>query len=369
MSNALQNLSALGTSVWLDDLSRSRLVNLESDSSLKNLIENYSVVGVTTNPSIFDNALKDSQTYAEAFAGLKKAGASVDQAIRKVTTTDVRDACDLLLDTYRKTQGIDGRVSIEVDPRLAHKTQETIEQARELWKEVGRENLFIKVPATLAGLPAIELLISEGISVNVTLIFSTERYEKVLLAYVAGLEKRLATGADVSKIQSVASFFVSRVDTAIDPILDGMPATEAAPLRGKAAVANAHLAYEIFLNFSKSERWGKLASFGASPQRLLWASTGVKDPTYKKDKYVTELAAPLTVNTMPEATLRAVHDLDPVIKDSISTEIANAHKVLRNLSNLGIDYNKIVNDLEVDGIKKFEESWHHLLQTVDQALA
>ena len=255
MSNALQNLSALGTSVWLDDLSRSRLVNLESDSSLKNLIENYSVVGVTTNPSIFDNALKDSQTYAEAFAGLKKAGASVDQAIRKVTTTDVRDACDLLLDTYRKTQGIDGRVSIEVDPRLAHKTQETIEQARELWKEVGRENLFIKVPATLAGLPAIELLISEGISVNVTLIFSTERYEKVLLAYVAGLEKRLATGADVSKIQSVASFFVSRVDTAIDPILDGMPATEAAPLRGKAAVANAHLAYEIFLNFSKSERW------------------------------------------------------------------------------------------------------------------
>ena len=369
MSNALQNLSALGTSVWLDDLSRSRLVNLESDSSLKNLIENYSVVGVTTNPSIFDNALKDSQTYAEAFAGLKKAGASVDQAIRKVTTTDVRDACDLLLDTYRKTQGIDGRVSIEVDPRLAHKTQETIEQARELWKEVGRENLFIKVPATLAGLPAIELLISEGISVNVTLIFSTERYEKVLLAYVAGMEKRLATGADVSKIQSVASFFVSRVDTAIDPILDGMPATEAAPLRGKAAVANAHLAYEIFLNFSKSERWGKLASFGASPQRLLWASTGVKDPTYKKDKYVTELAAPLTVNTMPEATLRAVHDLDPVIKDSISTEIANAHKVLRNLSNLGIDYNKIVNDLEVDGIKKFEESWHHLLQTVDQALA
>ena len=369
MSNALQNLSALGTSVWLDDLSRSRLVNLESDSSLKNLIENYSVVGVTTNPSIFDNALKDSQTYAEAFAGLKKAGASVDQAIRNVTTTDVRDACDLLLDTYRKTQGIDGRVSIEVDPRLAHKTQETIEQARELWKEVGRENLFIKVPATLAGLPAIELLISEGISVNVTLIFSTERYEKVLLAYVAGLEKRLATGADVSKIQSVASFFVSRVDTAIDPILDGMPATEAAPLRGKAAVANAHLAYEIFLNFSKSERWGKLASFGASPQRLLWASTGVKDPTYKKDKYVTELAAPLTVNTMPEATLRAVHDLDPVIKDSISTEIANAHKVLRNLSNLGIDYNKIVSDLEVDGIKKFEESWHHLLQTVDQALA
>jgi transaldolase len=369
MSNALQNLSALGTSVWLDDLSRSRLVNLESDSSLKNLIENYSVVGVTTNPSIFDNALKDSQTYAEAFAGLKKAGASVDQAIRNVTTTDVRDACDLLLDTYRKTQGIDGRVSIEVDPRLAHKTQETIEQARELWKEVGRENLFIKVPATLAGLPAIELLISEGISVNVTLIFSTERYEKVLLAYVAGVEKRLATGADVSKIQSVASFFVSRVDTAIDPILDGMPATEAAPLRGKAAVANAHLAYEIFLNFSKSERWGKLARFGASPQRLLWASTGVKDPTYKKDKYVTELAAPLTVNTMPEATLRAVHDLDPVIKDSISAEIANAHKVLRNLSNLGIDYNKIVNDLEVDGIKKFEESWHHLLQTVDQALA
>jgi transaldolase len=369
MTNALQNLSALGTSIWLDDLSRSRLTNPESDNSLKNLIENYCVVGVTTNPSIFDNALKDSLTYGDIFAVLKSAGASVDQAIRKVTTTDVRDACDLLLDTFRKTQGIDGRVSIEVDPRLAHKTQETIEQARELWTEVGRENLFIKVPATLAGLPAIELLISEGISVNVTLIFSTERYEKVLLAYVSGLEKRLAAGSDVSHIQSVASFFVSRVDTAIDPILDRMSSDKAAPLRGKAAVANAHLAYEIFLSFSQSDRWKKLASSGAWPQRLLWASTGVKDPTYKKDKYVSELAAPLTVNTMPEATLRAVQDLNPVIKDSITTEIVNAHLVLRDLSNLGIDYNKIVNDLEVDGIKKFEESWQHLLQTVEQALA
>ena len=369
MSNALQNLSSLGTSVWLDDLSRSRLINPGSDSSLKNLIEKYSVVGVTTNPSIFDNALKDSQTYADAFAVLKMAGASVDLAIRKVTTTDVRDACDLLLDTFRKTKGMDGRVSIEVDPRLAHKTQETIDQARELWKEVGRENLFIKVPATLAGLPAIELLISEGISVNVTLIFSTERYEKVLLAYVSGLEKRLATGADVSKIQSVASFFVSRVDTAIDPILDRMSSDNAALLRGKAAVANAHLAYEIFLSFSQSDRWKKLANSGAWPQRLLWASTGVKDPTYSKDKYVTELAAPMTVNTMPEATLRAVHDLDPVMKDSISAEIVNAHIVLRDLSTLGIDYNKIVNDLEIDGIKKFEESWQHLLQTVEQALA
>lgn len=369
MTNALQKLSGLGTSIWLDDLSRSRLANPENDSSLKNLIDNYSVVGVTTNPSIFDNALKDSQTYAETFAALKKEGASVDQAIRKVTTTDVRDACDLLVETFHKTQGIDGRVSIEVDPRLAHKTQETIDQARELWREVGRENLFIKVPATLAGLPAIELLISEGISINVTLIFSTERYEKVLHAYVSGIEKRVTSGADISQIQSVASFFVSRVDTAIDPILDHMSTAEATSLRGKAAVANAQLAYEIFLNFSQSDRWKKLATSGAWPQRLLWASTGVKDHTYKKDKYVSELAAPLTVNTMPEATLRAVHDLNPVIKDSISTEIVSAHIVLRDLSNLGIDYNKVVADLEVDGIRKFEESWQHLLQTVKQALA
>jgi transaldolase len=369
MSKALQNLSTLGTSIWLDDLSRSRLINPGSDSSLKNLVENYSVVGVTTNPSIFDNALKDSLTYADAFAALKNAGASVDQAIRKVTTTDVRDACDLLLDTFRKTQGIDGRVSIEVDPRLAHMTQETIEQARELWTEVGRENLFIKVPATLAGLPAIELLISEGISVNVTLIFSTERYERVLLAYVSGLETRLAAGSDVSQIQSVASFFVSRVDTAIDPILDNMSTTEATMLRGKAAVANAHLAYEIFLNFHQSKRWKKLANSGAWPQRLLWASTGVKDPQYAKDKYVTELAAPLTVNTMPEATLRAVHDLNPTIIDAISSQIINAHQVLQDLSGLGIDYNKIVSNLEVDGIKKFEDSWVNLLQTVEQALA
>lgn len=369
MTNALLKLSELGTSIWLDDLSRSRLTNPENDNSLKNLIDNYSVVGVTTNPSIFDNALKDSQTYAETFAALKKDGTSVDQAIRKVTTTDVRDACDLFIDTYHRSKGVDGRVSIEVDPRLAHNTQETIIQGRELWNEVGRENLFIKVPATLAGLPAIELLISEGISVNVTLIFSTQRYEKVLLAYASGIEKRLATGANISQIQSVASFFVSRVDTAIDPILDHMSTAEATSLRGKAAVANAQLAYEIFLDFIQSDRWKKLATSGAWPQRLLWASTGVKDPTYKKDKYVSELAAPLTVNTMPEATLRAVHDLNPVIKDSISTGIVSAHIVLRDLSNLGIDYNKIVNDLEVDGIKKFAESWQHLLQTVDQALA
>jgi transaldolase len=369
MTDALQNLSSLGTSIWLDDLSRSRLIRPESENSLKNLIDNYSVVGVTTNPSIFDNALKDSQTYAESFAALKSAGASVDQAIRKVTTADVRDACDLLVDTFRKSKGIDGRVSIEVDPRLAHKTQETIEQARELWSEVGRENLFIKVPATLAGLPAIELLISEGISINVTLIFSTERYEKVLNAYVSGIEKRIAGGADVSQIQSVASFFVSRVDTAIDPVLDLMGTNETASLKGKAAVANAHLAYEIFLKFSRSDRWKKLEISGAWPQRLLWASTGVKDPKYAKDKYVTELAAPLTVNTMPEATLRAVHELKSTIKDSISSEIANAHKVLQDLSHVGIDYNQIVSDLEIDGIKKFEESWQHLLQTVKQALA
>ena len=369
MTNALQKLSELGTSIWLDDLSRSRLTNPENDSSLKNLIDNYSVVGVTTNPSIFDNALKDSQTYAETFAALKKEGASVDQAIRKVTTTDVRDACDLLVDTFHKTQGIDGRVSIEVDPRLAHKTQETIDQARELWKEVGRENLFIKVPATLAGLPAIELLISEGISINVTLIFSTERYEKVLHAYVSGIEKRVASGADISQIQSVASFFVSRVDTAIDPILDHMGSEESVNLRGKAAVANAHLAYEIFLNFCQSDRWKNLANSGAWPQRLLWASTGVKDPKYLKDKYVTELAAPLTVNTMPEQTLRAVRDLDPKINDAISSQVINAHKILKDLAALGIDYNKVVADLEVDGIRKFEESWQHLLQTVKQALA
>ncbi len=369
MTNALQRLSALGTSIWLDDLSRSRLTNPENDNSLKNLIENYSVVGVTTNPSIFDNALKDSQTYAETFAALKKDGASVDQAIRKVTTTDVRDACDLFIDTYQRSKGVDGRVSIEVDPRLAHKTQETIIQGRELWNEVGRENLFIKVPATLAGLPAIELLISEGISVNVTLIFSTQRYEEVLLAYVSGIEKRLASGADISQIQSVASFFVSRVDTAIDPILDLMQSNDGAPLRGKAAVANAHLAYEIFLNFIQSDRWKKLADSGASPQRLLWASTGVKDPTYLKDKYVTELAAPWTVNTMPEQTLRAVRDLNPKIQDAISSEVINAHKILQDLAALGIDYSKVVADLEVDGIKKFEESWQHLLQTVKQALA
>lgn len=369
MSTALQKLSKIGTSVWLDDLSRARLGNPADQNSLKYLIDNYYVVGVTTNPSIFDNALKDSQSYADIFAQLKNEGATVDHAIREVTTADVRDACDLLSVCFESSRGVDGRVSIEVDPRLAHKTQETINQARELWLEVNRENLFIKVPATLAGLPAIEELISEGISVNVTLIFSTERYQQVLNAYISGLEKRLATGADISKIQSVASFFVSRVDGIIDPLLDAMKIEAATGLRGKAAIANAHLAYEIFTNFSQTQRWKDLATAGAWPQRLLWASTGVKNPNYPKDKYVTELAAALTVNTMPEATLLAVHEIDPEITDVISEQFSTAHQILQELADLGINYRKIVADLEIDGIKKFEESWQHLLQTVAQALS
>src|SRR5690348_7550172 len=300
-SDALAELSAAGVAVWLDDISRERLIS----GNLAALIRDRHVVGVTSNPTIFDHALSHGDAYSEQLAELALRGVSVGEASRSITAYDVRWACDVLRPVYDATGGQDGRVSLEVDPRLARDTAKTIAEARALWWMVDRPNLFIKIPATEEGLPAITACVAEGIKVNVTLIFSLERYGQVIDAYMAGLEGALAAGRDISTLASVASFFVSRMDTEVDRRLDQLGTPEAAALRGKAAIANARLAYELYEQRLATPRWQALAQAGAKVQRPLWASTSTKDPAFEDTMYVVELVAPDTVNTMPEATLRA----------------------------------------------------------------
>ncbi len=359
MSESLQALSEAGVSIWLDDLSRDRL----QTGSLSKLIEDSYVVGVTTNPSIFSAAISGSTLYKEDILELKQEGFSTSDIVTELTTSDVRNACDLFLPTFLETNQVDGRVSIEVDPRLAYNTTETISQGKQLHSLVNRPNLLIKVPATLDGLPAIEELTAQGISVNVTLIFSTPRYEAVMDAFIRGIERRLANGLSVSQIHSVASFFVSRIDADIDKKLDAI--SENHPLRGKAAIANAVLAYEAFLKVSHSPRWQKLADRGANMQRPLWASTGVKDKSYDSTRYVIELTAPHCVNTMPEGTLNEVRAHGKVRGDSITPAIAQSHKVFSDLAAAGIDFTAVVNFLEDDGVIKFEKAWEELLANVE----
>ncbi len=361
----LAALSAAGVSVWLDDLSRERL----QTGNLQELIDTRSVVGVTTNPSIFQAALSKGTAYDAQVSELADRGADVDAAIRTVTTDDVRNACDVLAKQYELSNGVDGRVSIEVDPRLAHDTDKTILQAIELWKIVDRPNLLIKIPATMAGLPAITAVIAEGISVNVTLIFSVERHRLVMDAYLAGLEKARDAGHDVSKIHSVASFFVSRVDTEIDKRLEKLGSDEALGLRGKAGVANAHLAYaayeEVFVGGSRFEA---LKGDGARVQRPLWASTGVKNPDYSDTLYVTELVAPNTVNTMPEKTIDAVADHGVITGDTVTGKGAQAQAVFDELAKAGIDLPDVFKLLEDEGVEKFEKSWQELLDATQEQL-
>jgi len=362
----LAALSAAGVSVWLDDLSRDRL----QTGNLQQLIDTRSVVGVTTNPSIFQAALSKGHAYDAQVAELAERGADVDATIRTVTTDDVRNACDVLAKQYELSDGVDGRVSIEVDPRLAHETDKTILQAVELWKIVDRPNLLIKIPATLAGLPAITAVIAEGISVNVTLIFSVERHRAVMDAYLAGLEAARDAGHDVSKIHSVASFFVSRVDTEIDSRLEAIGSQEALALRGQAGVANARLAYaayqEVFLG---GARYEALKAAGARVQRPLWASTGVKNPDYSDTLYVTELVAPNTVNTMPEKTIEAVADHGVITGDTITATARAAQDTFDALTAIGIDLPDVFKVLEVEGVDKFEKSWQELLEATEAQLA
>jgi transaldolase len=355
----LAALSAAGVSVWLDDLSRERL----QTGNLQNLIDTRSIVGVTTNPSIFQAALSKGSAYDAQVKELAERGADVDATIRTVTTDDVRNACDVLAKAYEASGGVDGRVSIEVDPRLAHDTDKTILQAIELWKIVDRPNLLIKIPATEAGLPAITAVIAEGISVNVTLIFSVERHEAVMDAYLAGLEKAKDAGHDLRNIHSVASFFVSRVDTEIDARLEKIGTEEALALRGQAGVANARLAYKAYEDvFVGGAQYEALKADGARVQRPLWASTGVKNPEYSDTLYVTELVAPNTVNTMPEKTLEAVADHAVVTGDTVSGTSDAAQAVFDALEAIGVDLTDVFLVLENEGVEKFEKAWHELLE-------
>jgi transaldolase len=347
-------------SVWLDDISRDRL----RTGNLQELSDDFHVVGVTSNPTIFAHALSAGNAYDDQVADLKTYDVSVDEASRVITTYDIRWACDVLRPVYDRTDGLDGRVSIEVDPRLARNTPATIAEARALWWSVDRPNLFIKIPATVEGLPAITQAISEGISVNVTLIFSLERHAAVIDAYMAGLELAAAAGRDISKIRSVASFFVSRVDTEVDGRLDKIGTPEAAALRGQAAIANARLAYELFEQKSATDRWQALAKNGANVQRPLWASTSTKDPAFPDTMYVVDLVVADTVNTMPEATLKAMADHGELHGDTVHGTYDASRQVFADLEELGIGYDDVVQVLEDEGVAKFEASWNELLQTI-----
>ena len=358
-----QDILAAGTSIWLDDLSRSKLTGSEPHS-LPHRINHDGVRGVTTNPSIFGAAITGADEYAADIASLS--GKSVDEVVRTLTTDDVRVACDLFAEIYAASKGIDGRVSIEVDPRLAHKTQETIDEGIALHALVGRPNVMIKVPATKAGLPAITELIGRGISVNVTLIFSLERYSEVIDAFIAGIGRAKHAGLDLASIHSVASFFISRIDSAVDKELKAIGNQD---LLGKVAVANAHRAYALFLNKFSQPSWKTLEASGAFVQRPLWASTGVKDPSYSDTLYVDTLIAPHTVNTMPQSTLDAFLDHGVVTSDAITAQMESASATLSALSALGISLEAITDALEADGVKKFEDAWISLLADVKKVMA
>jgi transaldolase len=364
MTDRLRELSHAGVAIWLDDLSRERLTS----GSLERLVSDRFLKGVTSNPTIFAKALSDADEYADQVAELARAGATTDEAVRTMTTDDVRNACDVLRPVYDRTDGIDGRVSIEVDPRLALKTAETIDEAKELWRIVDRDNLFIKIPATVEGLPAITATLAAGISVNVTLIFSIERYRAVMDAFFAGLEQARDNGHDISRMASVASFFVSRVDTEVDKRLDKIGSPEARELRGKAAVANARLAFEAYEQAFASDRWRSLAASGAKPQRPLWASTGTKDKAYSDTLYIDELVTAGVVNTMPEPTLNAFADHGTVDGDTVRGRYDDARRVIEGLEALGVSYTDVVTVLEEEGVEKFDASWSEVDATVSDAL-
>ncbi|MFF9686429.1 transaldolase [Streptomyces sp. NPDC014623] len=364
MTDALKRLSDEGVAIWLDDLSRKRITS----GNLAELIDQSHVVGVTTNPSIFQKAISQGDGYDQQLTDLAARKVTVEEAIRMITTADVRDAADILRPVFDATEGQDGRVSIEVDPRLAHNTLATVAEAKQLAWLVDRPNTLIKIPATKAGLPAITETIGRGISVNVTLIFSLERYREVMDAYLAGLEKAKAAGLDLSEIHSVASFFVSRVDTEIDKRLDAIGSDEAKAAKGKSALANARLAYEAYEEVFAGERWDALDKAHANKQRPLWASTGVKDPSLKDTLYVDDLVAPNTVNTMPEATLDAVADHGDITGNTVAGGYDQARADLDAIKNLGVSYDEVVQLLEDEGVEKFEAAWNDLLKSTEAEL-
>lgn len=365
MTTPTQELSEIGVSIWLDDLSKDRLTS----GSLQTLMSERNVVGVTSNPTIFAGSVARSDAYKPDIRALAGKGLGPEETAFGVMVADVQRACNLLKGVYDATTGQDGRVSLEVSPTLAHDTEGTISQAKELWERVGRENLMVKIPATLEGIPAIVEVIAAGISVNVTLIFSVERYAMVIDAYLEGIARALESGHDINRIRSVASFFVSRVDAAIDPLLDHVGTEEAVALKSRAGIANARLAYELFTQTHASPAAEKLVAAGMHPQRPLWASTGVKDPGLPEALYVTELAAPHTVNTMPEKTLHATFRDGGVAGDRVSVAADESRAVLSRLEGLGISLSAVTEELEREGVAKFIASWNELLETVSHAIA
>jgi transaldolase len=364
MTDRLAQLAAAGVSIWLDDLSRHRLTT----GNLDKLRRESHVVGITSNPTIFAKAMEAADDYAEQTREFALRRVEFEEAARVAMGYDVRWACDVMRPAYDASRGVDGRVSIEVDARLAADTDRTVAEAKALWWTVDRENLFIKIPATPAGVPAITATLAEGISVNVTLIFSLQRYQEVMDAFMAGMEQAKANGHDLSKMGSVASFFVSRVDTEYDKRLDKIGTPEAQALHGKAAIANAQLAYQLYEKVFSSDRWQALADAGAHPQRPLWASTSTKNPAYRDVMYVEELVAPGTVNTMPEPTIHAFADHGEVRADAITSSYENAKRVMDELAALGISYDEVVEVLEREGVEKFAASGKEMLEGVAKAL-
>jgi transaldolase len=368
--SSLQALAKSGVAVWLDDLSRSFL----SSGELEGMVADGKIVGITTTPTIFAKSISAGAGYEQQLRESALRGTAIGETLRLLTAWDVRAACDILRPVYEGSGKRDGRVSIEVDPRIAGDAQRTAAEARGLWWLVDRPNLFIKIPATRAGLPAITKSLAEGISINVTLIFSLDRYRAVLDAFMAGLEQRAARGEDLVGIESVASFFVSRVDTEVDRRLrkigddDLSLAADTRHLFGQAALANARLAYEIYAAAQSSDRWKALSAQGAKLQRLLWASTGVKDKAFPATRYVTELVAPDTVNTMPRATLAAVETFDGAIAYTVTSRYAKARVVVESLAKVGVDLADVADVLERQGVASFEQSWDELLKSVEEQL-
>ncbi|HWU33007.1 MAG TPA: transaldolase [Marmoricola sp.] len=355
MTSTLQQLSDIGVSIWLDDLSRERL----ETGNLAELVADSAVVGVTTNPAIFQGAISNGERYDEQLRGLVAQGLDVNAVVEELTTTDVRNACDVLHPVYEATDGVDGRVSIEVTPDLAADAAGTVAQATALWAKVERDNLFIKIPGTPEGCQAISETLAAGISVNVTLIFGLDQYNEVMQAYIDGLERAAANGHDLSTIHSVASFFISRVDTEIDKRLG-----DDSSLAGKAGIANARLAFQAFEEFFSGPRWDALAAQGARLQRPLWASTGVKNPDYDDTMYVIDLAVDGTVNTMPEKTMDAVRDHGAVKGDQVHGHYDEAAAILAELKDAGIDYDDVIELLICEGVEKFVVAWDDVLKTV-----
>lgn len=369
--NPLRALQTHGQSAWLDFIQK----NLVARGGLSRLIEEDGIAGVTSNPSIFEKAIAGGDDYRTAIRALRDQGLASHQIYERLAIQDVRGAADALRPVFEATARRDGYVSLEVSPHLARDSAHTIEDARRLWLEVNRPNLMIKVPGTPEGMPAVEALIAEGINVNVTLLFSLDAYRQAAEAYQRGLERRAANGAPVAGVTSVASFFVSRIDTLVDNLVEQKLNTAPAntrpqleALRGRAAVANARLAYRLFRMMTDDTRWRRLAAHGAMPQRLLWASTSTKNPTYRDVLYVEELIGPQTVNTLPMATLEAFRDHGR-LRNSLTEDVAGAEASMREIARIGIEFEHVTSDLLDEGIRLFTQSFDALLAAIEQARA